>query len=122
MIARLPESSGNVVGFRIQGKLTDEDYKEGLIPPLEQAIAENRKIRMLMLMEDFKGWTARGAWDDFFNWPKFVAVERLAIVIDENWHDFMTSLFKAFARVTHMELRFFSRDRLEEAWAFLRAP
>lgn len=73
-------------------------------------------------MENFEGWTAHGAWDDFINWPKFRAVERMAMVIDENWHEFMTWLFKAMATITHIDMRFFKEEQLAEAWDWLRAP
>lgn len=32
MIEKLPESSGNVIGFRIRGKLTEADYLDLLVP------------------------------------------------------------------------------------------
>lgn len=122
MLTKLPESNGNVAGFLIRGQLTDEDYRDELIPPLEEAIAAHQKIRILLQVENFEGWTAHGAWDDFINWPKFRAVERMAMVIDENWHEFMTWLFKAMATITHIDMRFFKEEQLAEAWDWLRAP
>ena len=121
MIDRLPESSGNVIGFRIQGPLTDMDYKLGFIPPLEEAMKSHTKVRILFKMENFGGWTAHGAWDDFVNWPKFMACERMAVVIDENWHEFMTWLFKVFAGMAHIEIRFFRVSQMADAWNWLRA-
>jgi hypothetical protein len=41
MIEKLKESSGNVVGFRLSGKLTDADYK-AMGPEL---VKGHRKIR-----------------------------------------------------------------------------
>ncbi|MDO9550534.1 MAG: STAS/SEC14 domain-containing protein [Methanoregula sp.] len=83
MIKRLPESSGNVIGFEIKGQLADEDYKQVLIPAVEEVIKAKQKFRVLFQMQDFTGWTAHGAWDDFVNGPKFLSCERLAIVVDE---------------------------------------
>ncbi|PKL57756.1 MAG: STAS/SEC14 domain-containing protein [Methanomicrobiales archaeon HGW-Methanomicrobiales-5] len=122
MITLLPESSGNVIGFLIQGKLADEDYQQGLIPPLEEAIKAHQKIRLLFQMDNFGGWTAHGAWDDFINWPKFMSVERMAVVVDQNWHEFMTWLFQIASALTHMEIRFFRTTEMAEAWAWLQAP
>jgi hypothetical protein len=122
MLERLPESKGNVVGFLIRGKLNDGDYRTGLIPPLEEAVRNHTKIRILFRMEDFEGWTAHGAWDDFINWPKFVAIEKMAIVIDENWHEFMTWLFRAAAKITHIDMKFFKKEQVADAWDWLRAP
>jgi len=122
MITRLSESSGGTVGFLVHGKLTDEDYRKVLIPVVEEAIKTRQKIRLLFQMENFLGWTAHGAWDDFINWPKFRSVERMAVVIDENWDEFTSWLFKVFASLTHIEIRFFRKERLADAWDWLRAP
>ena len=122
MITRLPESSGNVVGFLVRGQLTDDDYRTTLIPAIEDVTASGKKIRILFRMDQFAGWTAQGAWDDFINWPKFMSVERMAIVVDENWHEFISWLFSVFAQITHIELKFFRKDQLTDAWVWLRAP
>ena len=121
MITRLSESSGKSVGFLVHGKLTDEDYQKVLIPVVEETIKAHQKIRILFQMENFGGWTPRGAWDDFINWPKFRSVERMAVVIDENWDEYMSWLFKFFAAFTHIEVRFFKKERLADAWNWLRA-
>lgn len=121
MITKLPESSGTTVGFLIQGKLADEDYKDVLIPALEEAVHAGAKIRILFVMENFSGWTPLGAWDDFINWPRFRTMGRIAVVIDENWHEFMTWLFSVFARLAHSEIRFFTTARRAETWAWLKA-
>ncbi len=120
MITQLPESSGGDIGFLIQGKLTDEDYQETLIPVLEEAIKSQEKIGILFQMENFEGWTAHGAWDDFINWPKFRSVERMAILVDENWHELISWLFTVFATVTGIEIKFFKKDQPAEAWSWLR--
>ena len=72
-------------------------------------------------MEDFGGWTAHGAWDDFINWPKFMSCERMAVVVDDNWHEFMSWLFAATAKIMHIEIRFFPTAKMADAWAWLRA-
>jgi hypothetical protein len=121
MITKLPESSGTTLGFLIQGKLADEDYQDVLIPALEEATKAGGKIRILFVMENFAGWTPQGAWDDFINWPRFLSMERFAVVIDENWHDFMTWLFSVFARLSHSEIKFFHTGQRKEAWEWLKA-
>jgi len=120
MIEKLAESSGTILGFRSRGKLTEADYLDILAPELEQAIAENEKIRVLWVMEGFEGWTVGGAWEDFRLGLKFSAVERMAAVIDESWDEWMTWLFRAFTTVTRTEIRFFKSERLDEAWEWIR--
>ena len=91
-------------------------------PPLEEAIKDPQKIRLLFQMDNFGGWTAHGAWDDFINWLKFMSVERMAVVVDQNWHEFMTGLFKIASSLIHMEIRFFRTTEMAEAWEWLRVP
>ncbi|KAF1074256.1 STAS/SEC14 domain-containing protein [Methanogenium sp. MK-MG] len=121
MITLLPDSSDGVIGFLIDGQLTDEDYRQGLLPPVEEAIKTQEKIRLLFQMKNFEGWTAHGAWDDFMNWPKFRSVERMAVLVDENWHEFTSWLFRVYATITGIEIRFFKNNQLSEAWDWLRS-
>jgi hypothetical protein len=119
MIQKLAESSGNTIGFRIQGKLTGEDYTGLLLPELEKIVESHTKGRLLLHMKNFEGWTLGGAWEDFLNWPKFLSIERMAMVVDETWDEWMTWLFRLFATIG-IDLRFFREERLDEAWAWLR--
>lgn len=120
MIERLPESSGNILGFRIGGKLTEADYLDILVPEMEKAMKEYPKIRVVWVMEKFEGWTVGGALEDFLLGLKFSAVERMATVIDESWDEWLTLLFKTFTTLTRTELRFFKKERLGEAWEWIR--
>jgi hypothetical protein len=120
MIEKLPESSENILGFRISGKLREADYLDLLIPEMEKALKEYPKIRMVWVIEGFEGWTVGGAWEDFLLGLKFSAVEKMATIIDERWDEWMTVLFKVFTTLTGTELRFFKKERLNEAWEWIR--
>ena len=121
MITIMPESSGKNTGFLIRGKLTDEDYRKTLIPVLEKALEEHERINIMFKMENFEGWTPHAAWDDFINWPKIAAVNKAAIVFDEKWDEFMSWLFKSYALISHIDMKFFKEDRIDEAWEWLRS-
>jgi hypothetical protein len=116
----LPESSGKVIGFRIRGKLSEEDYTEVLVPIIEDELEKFPKVRVLLQVENFQGWTAGGAWEDLKNWPTFRFVERMALVGDQSWDDLMTWMLRVFASFTHTELRFYRKERLGEALEWLR--
>jgi hypothetical protein len=120
MIGKLPGSSGNILGFRLWGKLTEADYRDLLIPELEKALKEYPKIRVLITLERFEGWTVGGAWEDFTLVLKLPGIERIALVLDDTWDEWITWLFKAFATVTRTEFRFFRQDRNQEAWDWVR--
>jgi hypothetical protein len=116
----LPESSGKVIGFRIRGKLSEADYTEVLVPIIEDALKNYPKVRILLQVENFQGWTVGGAWEDLRNWPKFRYIERMALASDQSWDEVMTWMLKVFASFTHTELRFFRMERLAEAKGWLR--
>jgi hypothetical protein len=120
MIEKYAQSSENVLGFRITGKLTEADYLTLLSPEIEQGIAQYGKIRVVLHMEKFEGWTVGGAWEDLILGPKFVSVEKLAVVVDETWDEWMTWLFRIFTALTRTETQFFRSERINEAWEWVR--
>jgi hypothetical protein len=65
MIEFMPESSGNVVGIRMGGKLTDAGCKVELIPRFQSLFREFGRLRVLFVMnETFQGWDLEAAWED----------------------------------------------------------
>jgi phage gp16-like protein len=117
MIEKLKESSGNVVGFRLSGKLTDADYK-AMGPELEKAIEKSGKIRVLWFLEDFHGWEAKAVWDDYEYWRKYGKnFEQVAIVGNKRWEDWMAKLAKLFLKGG---VKYFDDSQLEDAWAWVR--
>ena len=82
MIEIMAESSGNIIGIKAIGTLTDADYQEMLIPNLEGLFAQYRKLRMLFYMgEEFAGWTVSAAWDDMnFGLKHRADFEKIAVV------------------------------------------
>ena len=79
MIEPLPESTANILGFKMSGKLHDADYKL-FVPIVETAIKAQGKVRLLARFEDFHGWDLHAMWDD----TKFATqhcrdVERIAL-------------------------------------------
>ena len=117
MFAKLKGSSGGVIGFKLSGKLTDDDYK-AFIPELEKAIKESGTVRLLWSMEDFHGWELHAAWDDVKYWMKYNhAIDRIALVGDKKWEEWMTKLSKPFAKA---EVKYYNHTQLHEAWDWLR--
>ena len=50
------EAGGKVLVAKLSGKLTKEDY-ERFVPEVERLIKQHGKIRMLVQMHDFHGWS-----------------------------------------------------------------
>jgi len=120
MIEVLVQSEGNVLGIKGRGKLTDEDYRDNLIPRLEAILKEHSKANLLFLMDhDFKGWDLSAALDyakfGINNRDRF---DKVAAVCGPDWvHRGM----KLTSYVTDGEIRSFSCDQLDEAWDWIKS-
>lgn len=120
MFQIMPESEGKVIGLRATGKLTDQDYREVLIPSLEALINQHGKVRLLCFMdEEFAGLEAGAMWDDarFFLHHKD-DFEKMAIVGGPKWIEL---IMKLFAPLMKGDVKIFSGEQLSEAWKWIRA-
>jgi len=105
------------VEIDLSGKLSAEDYK-AYEPQIEKLISEHGRLRLLVRMHDFHGWTAGGVWQDLkFDAKHFKHLERIAFVGDQKWEEGMSKLCKAF---TTAQVRFFEPDHIESAREWLR--
>jgi len=74
------EDDGRILAITLTDKLTTEDYGH-FIPEVERLIKEHGKIRMLVKMRDFHGWTPGALWQDVkFDLKHFRDIERLALL------------------------------------------
>ena len=58
------EDKGKILEVHVSGSLVKEDYAR-FVPEFERLVRLNGKLRLLFDMEDFKGWDAGAAWEDF---------------------------------------------------------
>ena len=116
MIEQLPESTGKVLGFKMSGKLHDEDYKT-FVPLVDAAIAQQGKARMLAIFEDFRGWDMHALWDDIkFATTHCTRIQRVALVGEKTWEKWMSAICKPF---TMAKLRYFDSKDFEAAKKWL---
>lgn len=116
MIQQLPQSTGKTLAFKMSGKLHDEDYQH-FVPIVETAIGAHGKIRLLAQLEDFHGWDLHALWDDTKFAVKHCAdVERVALVGDKKWEEWMA---KVCAPFTLAKVRYFDVSDAEAAWGWL---
>jgi SpoIIAA-like len=115
MIEQLPQSAGKVLGFKISGKLHDEDYKKFV--PIIDAAAGTGMVRLLAQFENFEGWDLHALWDDIkFATTHCTKFERIALVGDRKWEAWMATVCKPFTAAT---LRYFDAAAIDAAWAWL---
>jgi hypothetical protein len=119
MIEPLKSNSPNVLGFKLSGKLHDEDYKQ-FVPVIDAALARSDKVRLLAEFHDFHGWDLHALWDDIkFSTTHCTKIDRIALVGEKTWEKWMASVCKPF---TMAKVRYFDSGQTDAAWAWLGEP
>jgi hypothetical protein len=110
-------SNGKIVTLVFKDKLDKEDY-ELFVPQLEGLMDEGSKIRLLVELKDFRGWSFGALWEDTkFSIKHLRDIERLAIVGDKAWEKGMTVFTKPF---TSAKVRYFDESEAETARKWIR--
>jgi hypothetical protein len=111
------EAGGKCLQVKLSGKLTKEDYQH-FVPEVERLIQREGKIRMLVQMHDFHGWTMAALWEDIkFDLKHFAHIERLALVGERKWEAGMAVFCKPFTRAS---IRYFDEAQADEALRWLK--
>lgn len=111
-------NEGKLLEIHVTGKLAKQDY-EHFVPTVEKLVKEHGKIRLLVDMHDFHGWTAGALWQDVkFDMRHFNHIERIAMVGEKKWQRGMSVFCKPF---TAAKIRYFDHSSIEEARTWLGA-
>ncbi len=111
------EAEGKILHVRLSDKLAREDY-ESLMPTFERLIERHGKLRILLKMDHFHGWTAGALWEDIkVDVKHFNDVERIAMVGDKAWEKGMSVFCKPFTTAT---VRYFDHSQIGEAREWIR--
>lgn len=101
-----------VVTITFKGKVDKEDY-DLLLPQLEAIIEKGKHVRILILLDDFKGWSMGAMWEDTkFGLAHFSDIEKIAIAGEKNWEQLMVMFLKPF---TAAHVKYFQMDQHQEA-------
>ena len=107
----------NLIEVTLTGKLTAADY-EAFTPRTEALLERFGKVRMVVILRDFHGWTAGALWEDVkFDAEHFADVDRLAVVGDSAWERGMTVFCKPFTTAT---VKYFDLEEVDAARAWAR--
>jgi hypothetical protein len=110
-------SDDHYLEIQLHGKLEKRDY-ELLVPEFETLLRQHGKLRLLVVLENFSGWTAGALWEDLkFEFRHFQDVERIAIVGEKNWHEAMAMFCKPF---TTAAVKYFHLFELSDAREWLK--
>ena len=116
MIERMDDLPTGVIGLRASGKLTKDDYRDGMEPALKEAI-DSGEARVLFVLPDFDGLEPK-AWIEDVKTGLGVELEnrsawkRLAVVTGVDW---IAKAMRLFAWAMPGELAVFEMDKLDEA-------
>ena len=115
-VALIETNGGKVLEIQLTGKLAKEDYEQ-LVPAVERLVKEHGRIRILVEMRDFHGWTAGALWEDIkFDAKHFKDIDRVAMVGETKWQQGMAVFCKPF---TIAKIRYFDRSAIDQAREWL---
>ena len=116
MITELDPLPAGVIGFEASGKIAAEDYRDVILPALEQA-AKSGDVRFLIVMRDFDGITGGAIWEDLkVGFEHLRSWKRVALVTDIGWMSHLTDLF---GWMTPGETKTFPLDQKDQAIRWL---
>ena len=123
MIERIDDVPDGVLALRASGKLTRDDYREGVEPALKEA-TDSGEARVVFVLTDFEGLEP-GAWLEDVKTGLTAEIanrgawKRLAVVTDVDWVARAMDLF-AWAMPGELEV-YDDLGKLEEAKAWAAA-
>ena len=83
---------------------------------LEQAgviSSKGGKVRLLAWFHDFHGWDAKALWDDIkFSVTHCTKVDRIALVGEKKWEEWMAKVCKPFTMAT---IKYFDAAKIDDA-------
>ncbi|PCJ39228.1 MAG: hypothetical protein COA99_10575 [Moraxellaceae bacterium] len=101
MTIKLESTNEGLAVIRISEKLGKTEFDQTLLE-CEKMIAEQGKIKILVLTENFSGWGSANNWEDMsFAERNDANVEKIAIVCEPRWEDLIDAFtVKDLRRVT----------------------
>ena len=119
MITLIPDMPMGTVGVRASGRITDEDYREVLVPALGEAL-QGGKVKLLYVLDEDFAYSAGAAWEDTKLWARHLrGWEKVAVVSDADW---LEHSIKAFGWLMPGDIRVFELDDVDDAKEWLAAP
>ncbi|MFC1548665.1 STAS/SEC14 domain-containing protein [Candidatus Omnitrophota bacterium] len=120
MVEILNQSHDNIVGIKASGKVTDQDYKDVIIPKLDSVLSQHDQARFVYyLTDEFEGFELGAMWDDLkYAVGHHEKFDKIALVGGPKWIDWTT---KVTGHFIDTEIKTFEDDQLDEAWQWVEA-
>ena len=118
MIQILEQTQGNIIATRATEKLTEADYDK-ILPLVKNLITQHQKIRWYFELDDFEGWDSKALWEDIkFDVSHANDFEKVAIVGEKKWEEWMTQGMKPF---TSADVKYFDTTKKKEAKNWIKS-
>jgi hypothetical protein len=112
----LPEG---VIGLRASDEVTADDYRNVMVPLLEEALAHGG-VRLLYVLDEHATFSPGALIADAkFGVGHLKGWERLAVVSDADW---LENMITAFGWMMPGEVKVFDDDEVDEATVWLTRP
>jgi hypothetical protein len=120
MIEILTDFPDNVVALAGRDVVTRADYKNVLIPRIEEALKRHRKVSFYYeLGKDFTGMQPGAMWEDTkIGFEHLTRWDRMAVVTDVEW---IKHVINAFRLIMPGEMRVFPTAEASQARAWVVA-
>ena len=118
MIEIIPFEEGNIIGFRINGRIEEDKFDEA-VAKMEEMLKHYDRLRVYAEIEKIGGMSVNTLMKDIHfklkHWRDF---EKEAVVSDKGWlKSWIAIADKLFP---HIEVKHFSTDEKEEAKEWIR--
>jgi hypothetical protein len=116
MIRPLEDMPGGVVGLRASGEVTAEDYRDVMVPALDETPARGG-VRLLCVLDEHTTFSPGALFADAkVGLGHLKSWEKVAVVSDADW---LEHAVKAFGWLMPGEVKVFDHDDIAEAKAWL---
>lgn len=121
MLERIQDLPAGVYGLKASGKVSKDDYDTVVVPMLEEAQREGRRIRLIyQFTPEFTGFTPGGAWEDAEIGLRYLRLfERCAVVTDRDW---IRGTVRVVAAMLPCPVKIFRDEDWSEALTWVSAP
>jgi hypothetical protein len=122
VVERIEGLPAGVLGFRLTGKLSRDEYHDALMQPIYAALERGEKLKILVeLPDEFRGLDLGALWEDLraagsVGLKQRAAWQKFALVTEKDWVRHGVS---AFGWISPGELRVFDDGEREQAVAWL---
>jgi hypothetical protein len=105
------------IGLEAVGKVTDDDYRDVLLPAVSAALERSDVRLMYVLGEDFDSYSPGAVWADTKLWVHHIkGWKKVAIVSDADW---LENSVKAFHWLIPGDVKVFETDDVDDAKEWL---